>query len=59
MKTNSTFKLSKQSKIHLAQISNKDHRAIIKKAFIEAEVMQHIQPRLSKSRNQDKEIDNG
>jgi hypothetical protein len=50
MKTNAAFKLSKQSKILLAQIPNSHIRGKIRRAFIEAEIMQHIQPRVAKQR---------
>jgi hypothetical protein len=50
MKKNSSFKLSKQSKIHAAQYLDPHKRSMILKSFIEAEIQQHIQPRLSKSK---------
>jgi hypothetical protein len=52
MKTNGSFRLSKQSKIHLSNILNTHTRGIIRKAFIEAEVMQHIQPRVAKQQRE-------
>jgi hypothetical protein len=56
MKTNASFKLSKQSKIHAAQISDPHKRGQIRRSFIEAEVMQHIIPKVSKSkRDENKE----
>jgi len=53
MKTNASFKLSKQSKIHVAQFLDPHMRGKILKSFIEAEVMQHIMPRVAKQRRSD------
>lgn len=53
MKTNSSFKLSKQSKIHAAQILDANKRGHIRRSFIEAEVMQHIVPRVVKQKRED------
>jgi hypothetical protein len=53
MKTNSSFKLSKQSKIHAAQFLDSHQRGKIRKSFIEAEVMQHITPRVIKQKKAD------
>jgi len=52
MKTNGSFRLSKQSKIHLSNILNPHTRGILRKAFIEAEIMQHIQPRVAKQQRE-------
>lgn len=55
MKTNSTFKLSKQSKILASHYLDPHLRGVIRRSFIEAEVMQHIQPRVTKQRREEKE----
>lgn len=49
MKTNASFKLSKQSKIHCAHILDPHRRGAIRRSFIEAEVMRSIQPKLPKT----------
>ena len=53
MKTNSSFKLSKQSKIHTAQILDPHRRGQIRRSFIEAEVMQHIVPRAIRQKREE------
>lgn len=53
MKTNSSFKLSKQSKIHAAQFLNAHLRGQIRRSFIEAEIMQHIVPRVVKQKKEE------
>jgi hypothetical protein len=53
MKTNASFKLSKQSKIHAAQILDPHKRGQIRRSFIEAEVMQHIVPRVVKQKREE------
>ena len=53
MKTGSSFKLSKQSKIHAAQFLDPHQRGQIRRSFIEAEVMQHIIPRVIKQKKID------
>lgn len=50
MKKNSSFRLSKQSKIHAAQYLDPHKRSQILKSFIEAEIQQQIQPKLFKSK---------
>lgn len=55
MKTNSSFKLSKQSKIHCAQFMDPHRRGAVRRAFIEAEVMKLIQPRVTKTRKESQE----
>jgi len=55
MKTNASFKLSKQSKIHAAQFLDPHLRGRIRRSFIEAEVIQHIVPRMTKQRSENKE----
>lgn len=57
MKTNSSFKLSKQSKIHAAQFSDPHKRGAIRKSFIEAEVLMHAQPKVVKIKKEDKETE--
>jgi hypothetical protein len=52
MKTNASFRLSKQSKIHAAQILDPHKRGQIRRSFIEAEVMQHIVPRVVKQKRE-------
>jgi hypothetical protein len=54
LKTNAAFKLSKQSKIHCCHYLDPHLRADIRKSFIEAEVMQHLQPRVSKQKKEEK-----
>jgi alpha-D-ribose 1-methylphosphonate 5-triphosphate synthase subunit PhnG len=58
MKTNGTFKLSKQSKIHVCHYLDAHLRGEIRRSFIEAEVMKNIQPRVSKQKRDDKENTN-
>lgn len=53
MKTNASFKLSKQSKIHAGQHLDPHMRGKIRRSFIEAEVMQHIVPRSVKQKRED------
>jgi hypothetical protein len=53
VKTNASFKLSKQSKIHTAQILDPHLRGKIRRSFIEAEVMQHIVPRVVKQKREE------
>jgi hypothetical protein len=53
VKTNASFKLSKQSKIHAAQFLDPHLRGKIRRSFIEAEVMQHIVPRVVKQKREE------
>jgi len=53
MKTNASFKLSKQSKIHAAQFLDPHLRGKIRRSFIEAEVMQHIVPRTIRQKREE------
>jgi hypothetical protein len=55
MKTNSSFKLSKQSKIHCAQFMDPHRRGAVRRSFIEAEVMKLIQPKVVKTRKDQQE----
>ena len=54
MKTNGTFRLSKQSKIHMCHYLDAHARGEIGRSFIEAEVMKNIQPRVSKQKTDSK-----
>ena len=54
MKTNGTFRLSKQSKIHTCHYLDAHVRGEIRRSFIEAEVMKNIQPRVSKQKTDSK-----
>jgi alpha-D-ribose 1-methylphosphonate 5-triphosphate synthase subunit PhnG len=58
MKTNGTFRLSKQSKIHVCHLLDAHARGEIRRSFIEAEVMQRIQPRITKQKKEEKENQN-
>jgi hypothetical protein len=57
MKPNASFKLSKQSKIHAAQFLDPHLRGHIRRSFIEAQLASLIQPRVVKSRKEDKEAE--
>lgn len=59
LKPTSSFKLAKSSKRLLAKILSPQQRSSFKKSMIEAQLAEAIQPRVLKSRNQDKETDNG
>ena len=48
MKPTSSFKLSKQSKIHCCHVLDPHKRSAIRKSFIEAELMKLIQPKFSR-----------
>ena len=54
MKTNGTFRLSKQSKIHTCHYLDAHVRGEIRRSFIEAEVMKNIQPRVSQQQTDSK-----
>lgn len=57
MKPNSSFKLSKQSKIHIAQFLDPHIRGNIRRSFIEAQIASLIQPRVVKTKREEKEAE--
>ncbi len=54
LKSNANFKLSKTSKRLIATHIDSHKRGEAKRAFIEAELHEAIQPRISKNRKEDK-----
>lgn len=59
LKPTSNFKLAKSSKRLIASILSPQQRTSFKKSMIEAQLAEAIQPRVSKSRNQEREPENG
>lgn len=55
MKPNASFKLSKQSKIHVANYLDPHLRGQIRRSFIEAQLSSLIQPRVVKAKREEKE----